>query len=123
MSIAKNLYRRTKYTLCHPKLTETPSLQSEKIYIYDVKTLLIFLHVDIVMAEIPAEKKPTPEAGAAAPDGDTITIRVRDQVIDWRFLLFLSPPLTSFYNSLSQTGEETFFKVKKTTRMEKVCCP
>mmetsp|Transcript_49080 Transcript_49080/g.66881 ORF Transcript_49080/g.66881 Transcript_49080/m.66881 type:complete len:101 (-) Transcript_49080:472-774(-) len=49
------------------------------------------------MAEIPAEKKPTPEAGAAAPDGDTITIRVRDQ-----------------------TGEETFFKVKKTTRMEKV---
>lgn len=49
------------------------------------------------MADSPAERKPTPEAGAASADGETITIRVRDQ-----------------------TGEETFFKVKKTTRMEKV---
>eukprot|EP00752_Nemacystus_decipiens_P011301 g10043.t1 len=40
---------------------------------------------------------PKPEGGDDKGDATTITIRVRDQ-----------------------TGEETFFKVKKTTRMEKV---
>eukprot|EP00903_Cladosiphon_okamuranus_P007017 g6825.t1 len=40
---------------------------------------------------------PKPEGGEDKGDATTITIRVRDQ-----------------------TGEETYFKVKKTTRMEKV---
>ncbi|KAG5180824.1 ubiquitin-related domain-containing protein [Tribonema minus] len=43
------------------------------------------------------DSKPDVGAEDKKPAGETITIRVRDQ-----------------------TGEETFFKVKKTTRMEKV---
>lgn len=45
-----------------------------------------------------SDEKPTDSAAAAAPSGnEPITIRVRDQ-----------------------TGEETFFKIKKTTKMSKV---
>jgi hypothetical protein len=76
------------------------------------------------------DKKPDikPEAGAADPN--TITIRVRDQVrardscrgekaraITLGFHFWRSAHALCTY---AQTGEETFFKVKKSTRMEKV---